>query len=71
MRRYPNRYGQWIVGPVAGALTGFVVTWCVVAFILRLGMVNDTRTALTALIASSTAIALLVAARARRNGKSS
>ena len=55
---------------MAGAVIGFVVTWHVVAFVLRVGMVDDRAAQLTALIVSSTTIALLVAARARRNRNS-
>jgi hypothetical protein len=51
-------------------LIGFVVTWHVVWFVLTLGIVRHKPTAFTVLIVSSTAIALLVAARARRNRNS-
>jgi hypothetical protein len=58
-----------IVGPLVGAMIGFVVTWFVLSLAIRV-LADESlrgRSALVIYIVGSSAIALLVAARARRN----
>ena len=60
---------QVIVGPLVGAVIGFVVTWCVLSVLILIvaGKSLPTHERFVVLIVGSSAIALLVAARARRN----
>jgi hypothetical protein len=56
------------VASILSAILGFIVTWCAVALVIRV-IVGDElpdRIALPTLIVSSAAVALFVAARARR-----
>jgi hypothetical protein len=60
---------QVIVGPLVGAAIGFVATWLVLSLAIRI-LADESfpeRSAFVVLIVGSSAIALRVAARARRN----
>jgi hypothetical protein len=58
-----------IIGPLVAAVVGFVTSWCVLAVLIRVVASESVSTpsALLILIVGSSAMAMLVAARARRN----